>query len=258
MTGQAKMGEGARRQPRSVSALYSVEGLRYRHPGYDGFELRVDALSIMQGETVFFTGMSGSGKSTLIDLLAMLLNVGDADIFDIYLPDSGTGRRRRYDFMRLDDQARADLRRCHIGYVPQVGGLLGAFSIRRNILLPARMNRKVDEAHLEDVARSLGIHALLDKRPNQLSIGERQRVAVARAVIHHPAILIADEPTASVDPVNGERVLDLLHECAEDIGASLLLVTHDWDMAASKSGRKFRFAAHEEGPLVVSTLEEAA
>ncbi len=180
----------------------------------------VQSLTVARGERVLVAGPSGCGKTTLLNLLAGLLH-----------PDRG---QIVVDGERVDemDTAEADLfRGYHIGLIFQSFQLLAPLTVLDNLLLGARYGRKwtTAEAHAK-------AHALLDRvglgtrtlhRPGELSLGEQQRVAIARALINEPPLLLADEPTASLDTANAANVLDLLFDLCAEHGTTMLAVSHD-------------------------------
>lgn len=127
--------------------------------------------------------------------------------------------------------ALGDWRSRYIGYVLQYGGLLPYLSVRRNIELPRRLLDLPLGTTAQDLARKLGIAAQLDKLPSALSVGQRQRAAIARALAHEPPIVIADEPTAAIDPLNAERIVQLLVNLTEELGVTLIVATHAQDLA---------------------------
>ena len=180
---------------------------------------------IADGEFVVLVGPSGCGKSTLLDLLALVLAPDAAETFDLEL--SGTVS----DIAALWRQGRqnqlAQLRSQYLGYVLQAGGLLGFLDVRRNIGLSRALLGLAEDATVQRLAERLEIADQLDKLPAALSVGQRQRVSIARALAHAPAIVLADEPTASLDPVNAERVMQLLVAQAEEQGACIVVATHD-------------------------------
>jgi putative ABC transport system ATP-binding protein len=162
------------------------------------------------------------------------------------------------DWKSRSSKRRERLRRRDLGYVLQSGGLLPFLSVRDNILLPARLKNSPKGPNLEQrlhyLAESLGIDHLLKKLPGVVSVGERQRVAVARALIHSPSLLLADEPTASLDPPTAEKVFGLFLELASETDAAIVLATHNLSQA-----ERFGFAAHlidckSEGDKIVSKL----
>jgi putative ABC transport system ATP-binding protein len=123
----------------------------------------------------------------------------------------------------------ADIRRLYIGYVLQTGGLLSFLDVAANIGLIDAENKTDGRRRVSQLAGDLGIEHHLDKKPAALSVGERQRVAIGRALVHRPAAIIADEPTAAVDPATSDTVMALLVEQVSRVGASCVLATHDWD-----------------------------
>jgi putative ABC transport system ATP-binding protein len=125
----------------------------------------------------------------------------------------------------------AELRSRHIGYVLQYGGLLPYLTVRENIELSRRLLGLSTEDRAVDFADKLGIAAQLDKLPDALSVGQRQRAAIARALAHEPKIILADEPTAAVDPAHAERIFALLVELADVLGVTLIAATHAHDLA---------------------------
>ncbi len=197
-----------------------LERVRFRHPGGE-FELAIDALAIAPGERVAIVGPSGSGKSTLLHLAAGILHAG-----------RGAVRFEGVDWARLSDAERRRRRIARIGLVFQELELLDHLTVRENVCLPyfvhpaLRRTAEVDAYALE-LARSTGIEALLARRPRALSQGERQRVAICRALVTRPALVLADEPTGNLDAQTARRALDLLVAQASSRGATLVMVTHD-------------------------------
>jgi putative ABC transport system ATP-binding protein len=195
-----------------------------------GFELAVERLSIHRGEAVAFAGPSGSGKSTLLDLLALTLRPRAMTVFTL-----ATRAGEAIDIGGLwharDEDRLTATRAAHLGYVLQQGGLLPFLSVRQNIGLGQAVLGRPDPERIETLARRLEIDALLDRKPATLSVGQRQRVAIGRALAHRPAIVLADEPTASVHPALADTILALLIEQARRDDTALILTTHDPDRA---------------------------
>ena len=182
-------------------------------------------LSIAVGETVAIVGASGSGKSTLLGLLAGL---------DV--PTSGSVSIFDRDLFALDEDGRAALRAQSVGFVFQSFQLLPHLNALENVLLPLELTgRTPDDASPVNAARGLlqrvGLGERLSHYPKYLSGGEQQRVALARAFVLRPPLLLADEPTGSLDARTGEAVIDLMFELNRERGSTLLLVTHDPDIA---------------------------
>lgn len=183
--------------------------------------LRDVDLSIGAGEFVAIMGPSGSGKSTLLHLLGGLDR-----------PDSGEARVEGESLVDLDDEALAHLRRRRIGFVLQFFNLFPLLSARENVAFPLLLDGRDDALVRADAALDrVGLSGRGTHRPGQLSGGEQQRVAVARSLVTEPAVVLADEPTGSLDTLAGEDVLRLLRAAADD-GHSVLLITHDAPAAA--------------------------
>jgi len=195
-----------------------ISDLRFAYPG-DAFRLHVPELKIEAGRTLALAGPSGAGKSTLVRLLAGLLT-----------PHTGQVRLDTVRIDMLNHEQRRAFRLRHIGLVFQDFALLDYLTVTENILLPHQFQGNADvsvRTRAEQLARHLHIAQYLGKHVSRLSQGERQRVAVARALVHEPRFIFADEPTASLDPSRGRIVVDLLIEDARRRGACLIMVTHD-------------------------------
>jgi len=141
-----------------------------------------------------------------------------------------------------DSDQLSDLRSRHIGYVLQHGGLLPYLTVQKNIELPRELLNLPVNGVASDLAGKLGITQQLNKLPAALSVGQRQRAAIARALAHEPPIVIADEPTAAIDPLNAKRILALLVELVESLGVTLILATHAHDLVRQ---RGFTLLTHE-------------
>lgn len=185
--------------------------------------LRGVSLELSSGQWLAIQGSSGSGKSTLLHILGLL-----------DMPDSGEIFLEGQALHGLDDEARTRLRREALGFVFQSFELLPTLSAAENILLPAEVMGTVSEARarLEDLSMRLGIVERLHHRPSELSGGQRQRVALARALINQPKLILADEPTGNLDSHTGHDVLKLLRQGVDELGWTVLMVTHDKDAAA--------------------------
>ena len=189
--------------------------------GEEGFRLRIPKLDLESGERVAFVGPSGSGKTTLLHLLAGIL-----------IPRSGLVRVGDFELNRLDDAARRAFRISKIGFVFQDFRLIEYLNVRENALLPYRLNPslRLDESvgkRLSLLAEQLQLGDELDLPIDELSQGERQRAAIARALLARPGMILADEPTGNLDPVNKTRILDLLFSQTEESESTLVMVTHD-------------------------------
>jgi putative ABC transport system ATP-binding protein len=185
--------------------------------------LRGISLSVQKGEFVSIVGPSGSGKSTLFYILGGLAQA-----------DSGHVIVDGDDFARLSDAQRTRMRKRKIGFVFQKFNLLPTLTARSNIdvaLDIAGSNGQRDQAYLEKIVGLLGLTKRLDHRPSELSGGEQQRVALARALINKPAIVLADEPTGNLDSKNSDIVLGMLRHSNEELGQTVLMITHNPEAA---------------------------
>ncbi len=212
------------RAPALAVRLRGVSKAYHEHAGVrrvlDGVDLNAGA-----GEFLAVTGPSGSGKSTLLNIIAAIesadagsVSVGGVDLAGAPEPDSTLFRRR------------------HVGIVFQFFNLVPTLTVRENLLLPLRLNGIADDDRVDILLRRLGLAGREDSFPDVLSGGEQQRVGVARAMVHSPAIVLADEPTGNLDEQAGAPVLDLLRESAE-AGATVIMVTHSAGAAAAADRR---------------------
>lgn len=194
----------------------------YREP--DGTELVVLDIAefrVAAGEQVVLMGRSGSGKTTLLHVIA-----------GIARPDRGRVELNGVDVARLDEAAADRFRAKNIGYVFQTFNLLPAFSALENVLLGMTFGgARPDRARALRLLDRVGLSKRLSHKPQALSVGEQQRVAVARALANRPQLLLADEPTANVDTANQQRIIDLIREVCGEEQIALLLVTHTPEVA---------------------------
>ncbi|EWY42639.1 ABC transporter ATP-binding protein [Skermanella stibiiresistens SB22] len=219
-----------------------LNGVERTHRASDGgFLLSVPELSVAAGERVVVLGPSGSGKSTLLDLLAFLAAPDRAETFRF--SPAGEDHDIKALWRKGDRAALTRLRAAHMGYVLQTGGLLPYLTVRENLLLARRLLGLEVPGPADRLAEAVGVGELLHRMPAQLSIGQRQRVAVIRALAHIPRLILADEPTAALDTGLGERVIDTLVAVTGAIGAALILVTHDEELAGRAQGRIVRCRA---------------
>jgi lipoprotein-releasing system ATP-binding protein len=217
-----------------------------RYVGGDGTPIQILEgvdLEVSAGETIAVIGQSGAGKSTLLHLL------GGLDV-----PTVGEVLVGGSALARLKEDELAALRNERIGFVFQFHHLLREFSALENVMMPLLIGGGVPREARER-ARSMldrvGLSPRLEHKPGQLSGGEQQRVAVARALVTHPVLLLADEPSGNLDPPTGERLHDLLFEVSRENDAAMILVTHNLDLAA-RADRVLRLHA---GRLVPAETE---
>ena len=183
--------------------------------------LDIERFAIAPGEQAVIRGRSGSGKTTLLHLIA-----------GISRADAGKVEIDGVDISRLPEAGRDRFRADKIGYVFQTFNLLPGFSALENVLLGMTFSGgKSDRARAVSLLEQVGLSHRLDHSPQRLSVGEQQRVAVARALANRPKLLLADEPTANVDPANQQQIVDLIRKRCEDENVALLLVTHETEVA---------------------------
>ncbi len=189
------------------------------HRILDGVDLRV-----LAGETVAVLGPSGSGKSTLLNLVS-----------GIDRPDGGSVVVDGVDLTSLSERDRTLFRRRSIGFVFQFFNLLPTLTVLENLLLPLELNGAVgssEQARARGLLEAVALADRADAFPDRLSGGEQQRIAVARALVHEPALVLADEPTGNLDQETGDLVTDLLERLVRDAGGTLIVVTHSKDLAS--------------------------
>ena len=211
-----------------TTVVYSLENVvKERLIDGVGFRLVVPRIQIHAEENIALIGHSGCGKSTLLDMLALILRPDSSDEMRLHPVQSDShdiaALWRRDRFSRL-----SQLRKQHIGYVLQSGGLLPYLTVRENIELPRRLLKLPDDDSINSISKVLGISRQLDKLPGLLSAGERQRAAFARALSHRPSILIADEPTAALDPITAHKIMAVVMEVIRGLKITLITASHDW------------------------------
>ncbi len=188
--------------------------------------------TVQASDTLALVGASGSGKSTLLGLLAGLDT-----------PTSGSVRIEGIDIFSLDEDGRAAMRRAHLGFVFQSFQLLSHLTAIENVMLPLELRGDADAAaKAEAMLGRVGLQQRLQHYPKYLSGGEQQRVALARAFVTRPPLLLADEPTGSLDAATGEAIIELMFELNREQHSTLVLVTHDLAMAA-RCARQLTIAA---------------
>lgn len=206
--------------------MLDIQGLSVqRGSGAQSHRVRLAQLQLKAGEIIAITGESGCGKSTLLEAIGLLLAPVELGRFAL-----GRSPRDIAGLLAANEQAQlAAVRSRQLGFVLQSGGLLPFLSVRDNISLPRRLlGMAPGSAHIDHAVEVLKLRGLLDKRPQALSIGERQRVACVRAIAHEPDLLLADEPTAALDPHSARRLFELLLGLVKQLGISALVVSHDW------------------------------
>jgi len=194
-------------------------------PAFSGFAMHIRMLAVARGERIALVGPSGSGKTTLLSLVAGILR-----------PESGSVKVNGLDLRRLGNAAVRQFRIGQVGQVFQSFELLDYLSILENVMLPwyigqdssnTQMGKAGCRRRAQTLLEEVGLASLINDRPGHLSQGEQQRVAVCRAMLNHPPLLLADEPTGNLDQANKQTVVDLLLQQARQNNSTLLMVTHD-------------------------------
>ena len=195
------------------------------HKSFDALEvLKGVDIEIAKGEIVSIVGPSGAGKTTLLQILGTLDR-----------PDSGDVEVNGVNFSKLSEKELAAFRNKHIGFIFQFHQLLPEFTALENVMIPAliaRRDTKSVTARAKELIGYLGLSVRMEHKPSELSGGEKQRVAVARALINSPSVILADEPSGSLDSKNRDELHKLLFDVRDKFGLTLVIVTHDKELAA--------------------------
>jgi putative ABC transport system ATP-binding protein len=199
--------------------LLHIDGLKKSYGSH--LVVNVAAFSLGNSEQRALYGGSGSGKTTFLHLIAGILS-----------PDAGTITLSGTSLGSLREGARDAFRARHVGYVFQTFNLLQSLTALENVELAASFAGGKPRAHAEQLLARVGLGDRFHYRPAQLSTGQQQRVAVARALINRPRLVLADEPTGNLDPAHRDEVVELLQEVCREVGSALLLVSHDPDVLA--------------------------
>jgi ABC-type lipoprotein export system ATPase subunit len=202
-----------------TKSVLELAGVRKGYVAPDGARIEVldvPELALAAGEQVALRGASGTGKTTLLHVIAGIVRA-----------DAGSVRVAGEDLARLDEAARDMWRARHVGYVFQTFNLLQGFSALENVALASMFAGPAKVTRARELLARVGLAGRLDYLPRKLSIGQQQRVAVARALVNSPQLVLADEPTGNLDRANAEAALALLRDTCRENGAALLVVSHD-------------------------------
>ncbi len=203
--------------------MIDIENVFFKYPDAE-FRLNIGELKFNSGSKTAIIGTSGYGKTTMLNLIA-----------GIILPLNGTIRIENNLVNELSDKNRRNFRIKNIGFIFQDFKLISYLNVLDNILLPFRINNSIQIGkdtfnEIQAISSELGIVDKLKKFPSKLSQGEKQRVAICRALINKPSIILADEPTGNLDPENKKRIMDILFSAVDKYNSTLITVTHDHDM----------------------------
>ncbi|RYU96108.1 ABC transporter ATP-binding protein [Emticicia agri] len=195
--------------------MLTVSNLRFAYNNHKKFSF--PSFSCAEGDALLILGNSGSGKTTLLHILALLLQ-----------PESGSIQINKQEFVGLTPRETAKMRARHLGIIYQKSHFVSSLTVLDNLILANYLaDKELSKQRASQLAESLGFHELLEKKTTLLSGGEQQRVSIARALMNNPEVILADEPTSNLDDENCEKVINLLENQAKNIGASLVIVTHD-------------------------------
>lgn len=203
---------------KKIAVEFSQLTKHYQESGIQHVILNQLTLSITAGEFIVLLGRSGSGKSTLLNLIS-----------GIDQPTEGSIKVNGSDLCAMTEHQRTLFRRHHIGFVFQAYNLIPTLTVAENLLLPLELIKSIESTDREkvgDLLSQLGLANRLDTYPDRLSGGEQQRIAIGRALIHNPDIILADEPTGNLDLETGEQVLELLDKLVRKAGKTLIMATH--------------------------------
>ena len=200
------------------------------------------SIKVKKGEFIAIVGKSGSGKSTLLHLLGGLDK-----------PDRGNVIINNQDIYKMNDKELTVFRRKYIGFVYQFYNLIPALTVKENILLPALFDgRKISDKKLEELVKKLGLINKMDAYPNDLSGGQQQRVAIGRALINHPKIILADEPTGNLDTRSTKHIAKLLEYYNKKYRQTIIMVTHDLSLAKRAS----RIITMRDGKIIKDEMND--
>lgn len=186
-----------------------------KHIVLNNFELKIP-----EGEIIILFGKSGSGKSTLLNIIS-----------GIDVPDSGSVTIDGTDITKLSEKERTLIRRKKIGFIFQFFNLIPTLTVKENLQLPLELNNADDqEARINSILNEVGLSERADTYPDKLSGGEQQRISIARALIHNPDIILADEPTGNLDYETSLQIIDLLDRVVKKKGKTMIMVTHSKDV----------------------------
>lgn len=224
-----------------VTNMMKVRGDRKRE-----VRIEIPEFTIRPKEFVAVIGANGSGKSTLLDMLGLILSPDKAEEFVV-------NGEYPYDLGSLSRSEKISVRRRCFAYALQSGGLLEFLSIRENIRFSARLKDK-PSAKIDEVAQLLELVDVLDKLPGKTSGGQRQKAAIACALVQEPEIILADEPTSALDPPSAKKLVERFRQLTSEVGASLVMVTHARELVQDCADTIYRFHLEEESSSVLRSV----
>ena len=226
-----------------------------RGTGEQQFTVSISNFSLARGEMLAITGRSGSGKSTVLEILGLVLRPDGPGCF-VWSDVQGDALDLTALWRSNSDARLSRIRASRIGFVLQTGGLLPYLNVRRNIALTRRLlGLQPESERIDELVEALGIGHLLARKPYQLSIGERQRVSIARALAHDPRLFLADEPTSALDPHLADEVFDLMVAAVRHSGSAAVIVTHDHERVRALGLREIRSRLVQDAAHQCSVFE---
>lgn len=207
-----------------MTNLVEIQNLKFKYPSALDLTLDIPQLHIEKGKKIFLHGPSGTGKSTLLEILAGVLPASE-----------GSVKILNQDLSQLSSSQKDQFRSHHIGYIFQSFNLIPYLTVKENIALPLyfssgkrqKVSSQHEDALIKELTQTLGIDLFLDKKVTELSVGQQQRVAAARALIGSPEVILADEPTSALDYDHRERFIKLLFSIADKNNSTVIFVSHD-------------------------------
>ncbi len=226
----------------------SLRGLELvRGDGDSRYRVSLPSLDLQAGEVLAITGPSGCGKSTLIEAIGLILKPAALQMYAL-LDEDITNRVRSGH--RADDARLASLRSHYFGFVPQSGGLLPYLTVAQNVRLQAQILGKTpDDTWIDAMSARLGLDGLAQRYPQALSMGQRQRVSFLRAIAHRPAVLLADEPTAALDPEHAVHLFRLMLDIVGQAQVAAVVVTHEWGLVRELALKSISARAVQPGHM---------
>ncbi|MEP2031148.1 MAG: ATP-binding cassette domain-containing protein [Paracoccaceae bacterium] len=222
------------------------------------FDLEIENVDLPAGSVAILTGASGSGKTLVLELLGLLRPPSPGGVYSILQEDTGNTDLAALWAQGPRSEALAMARGHLFGFVPQIGGLMPFLSVTENIALPQKLTQRLDPEWCDTLIERLGLSGVAHMEPGALSIGQRQRTAIARSLAHRPAFVIADEPTAALDPDSADAVLDLFLEQATTQNCGIILASHDRENTKRVDAARWHLTALlQEDGQVKSTLGAA-
>jgi len=229
-------------------SIFTIKNAVLRRGGQaEPFVRLLSVIELFESEILSIIGPSGCGKSTLLDVIGLVLRPDSAEDYDLSVANG-----RRYTSLHRSDEVQLmKLRRRHFGYILQSGGLIGSMSVKENVLTASRFSDQLlDQIWYANLLDILGLSGLTQRKPRELSGGQRQRVAIARALVHKPRFVLADEPTAAVDAQLANEVCEAFRQAAKQLGATVIMVTHNKDLAYEYSDRVLDLGEREQSTLL--------